>query len=205
MHMCFSLLQTRSEAAMTVLSGHVVVCIFGDVSSALIGLRNLVMPLRASNFHYHELKHIVFVGSIEYLKREWETLHNFPKVSILPVSPRSHYWCVFLPFIHKRKSQMDVIVIALIMPLLLYLVMGLRTQPFPGALSRNIQTLETLLKRNLQASSVAHQTWSLAGIKCINHTSVWTLSLLPTQTSCCVILWCLEQTLLMELFISFYL
>ncbi|MEJ1288567.1 potassium large conductance calcium-activated channel subfamily M alpha member 1 [Cricetulus griseus] len=75
---------TRSEAAMTVLSGHVVVCIFGDVSSALIGLRNLVMPLRASNFHYHELKHIVFVGSIEYLKREWETLHNFPKVSILP-------------------------------------------------------------------------------------------------------------------------
>ena len=78
--------QTRSEAAMTVLSGHVVVCIFGDVKSALIGLRNFVMPLRASNFHYHELKHIVFVGSLEYLKREWETLHNFPKVSILPVS-----------------------------------------------------------------------------------------------------------------------
>ncbi|XP_073427313.1 calcium-activated potassium channel subunit alpha-1 isoform X13 [Dendrobates tinctorius] len=82
-------LLTRSEAAMTVLSGHVVVCIFGDVSSALIGLRNLVMPLRASNFHYHELKPIVFVGSLEYLKREWETLHNFPKVSILPGTPLS--------------------------------------------------------------------------------------------------------------------
>ncbi|CAG5905373.1 unnamed protein product [Menidia menidia] len=80
---------TRSEAAMTVLSGHVVVCIFGDVKSALIGLRNFVMPLRASNFHYHELKHIVFVGSLEYLKREWETLHNFPKVSILPGTPLS--------------------------------------------------------------------------------------------------------------------
>ncbi|KAF7204271.1 transcript variant X1 [Nothobranchius furzeri] len=82
-------LLTRSEAAMTVLSGHVVVCIFGDVKSALIGLRNFVMPLRASNFHYHELKHIVFVGSLEYLKREWETLHNFPKVSILPGTPLS--------------------------------------------------------------------------------------------------------------------
>ncbi|XP_035997808.1 calcium-activated potassium channel subunit alpha-1 isoform X21 [Fundulus heteroclitus] len=80
---------TRSEAAMTVLSGHVVVCIFGDVKSALIGLRNFVMPLRASNFHYHELKHIVFVGSLEYLKREWETLHNFPKLSILPGTPLS--------------------------------------------------------------------------------------------------------------------
>ncbi|XP_071986643.1 calcium-activated potassium channel subunit alpha-1 isoform X9 [Engystomops pustulosus] len=82
-------LLTRSEAAMTVLSGHVVVCIFGDVTSALIGLRNLVMPLRASNFHYHELKPIVFLGSLEYLKREWETLHNFPKVSILPGTPLS--------------------------------------------------------------------------------------------------------------------
>ncbi|XP_053306461.1 calcium-activated potassium channel subunit alpha-1 isoform X5 [Spea bombifrons] len=82
-------LLTRSEAAMTVLSGHVVVCIFGDVTSALIGLRNFVMPLRASNFHYHELKPIVFVGSLEYLRREWETLHNFPKISILPGTPLS--------------------------------------------------------------------------------------------------------------------
>ncbi|XP_077469645.1 calcium-activated potassium channel subunit alpha-1a isoform X8 [Stigmatopora argus] len=80
---------TRSEASMTVLSGHVVVCIFGDVTSALVGLRNLVMPLRASNFHFHELKPIVFVGSLEYLRREWETLHNFPKVSILPGTPLS--------------------------------------------------------------------------------------------------------------------
>lgn len=90
-------LQTRSEASMTVLSGHVVVCIFGDVTSALVGLRNLVMPLRASNFHYHELKPIVFVGSLEYLRREWETLHNFPKVSILPVSVTAH--C------HRRYMQ----------------------------------------------------------------------------------------------------
>lgn len=89
--------QTRSEAAMTVLSGHVVVCIFGDVKSALIGLRNFVMPLRASNFHYHELKHIVFVGSLEYLKREWETLHNFPKVSILPVSTTNSPFLISLP------------------------------------------------------------------------------------------------------------
>ncbi|XP_053357550.1 calcium-activated potassium channel subunit alpha-1a isoform X2 [Clarias gariepinus] len=80
---------TRSEASMTVLSGHVVVCIFGDVTSALVGLRNLVMPLRASNFHYHELKHIVFVGSLDYLRREWETLHNFPKLAILPGTPLS--------------------------------------------------------------------------------------------------------------------
>lgn len=36
----------RNQAAMTVLNGHVVVCLFADPDSPLIGLRNLVMPLR---------------------------------------------------------------------------------------------------------------------------------------------------------------
>lgn len=77
---------------------------------------------------------------------------------------------------------MDRVVVALILPLLLHLVMHLRTQPFPCALSRNIQTLGDLIKRDLQPSSVTHQAWSLAGIKRINHISVYTVSLLPTQT-----------------------
>ncbi len=80
---CF---QDRHQAAMTVLNGHVVVCLFADKDSPLIGLRNFVMPLRASNFHYHELKHVVIVGDVEYLKREWKTLYNLPKISILNVS-----------------------------------------------------------------------------------------------------------------------
>ena len=71
---------------MTVLNGHVVVCLFADPDSPLIGLRNLVMPLRASNFHYHELKHVVIVGAVEYLRREWKTLQNLPKISVLNVS-----------------------------------------------------------------------------------------------------------------------
>ena len=70
---------------MTVLNGHVVVCLFADPDSPLIGLRNLVMPLRASNFHYHELKHVVIVGSVDYIRREWKTLQNLPKISILNV------------------------------------------------------------------------------------------------------------------------
>ena len=58
---------------------------FADPKSPLIGLRNLVMPLRASNFHYHELKHVVIVGAVEYLRREWQNLQNFPKISVLDV------------------------------------------------------------------------------------------------------------------------
>ena len=38
------ILQDRNQAAMTVLNGHVVVCLFADPDSPLIGLRNLVMP-----------------------------------------------------------------------------------------------------------------------------------------------------------------
>lgn len=79
-------LQDREQAAMTVLSNHVVVALFADAHSPLIGLRNLVMPLRASNFHYSELKHVVIVGDKEYIKKEWRNLCNFPKISILDVS-----------------------------------------------------------------------------------------------------------------------
>ena len=101
----------RNQAAMTVLNGHVVVCLFADPDSPLIGLRNLVMPLRfatalhyyrleqfllifyfpfrASNFHYHELKHVVIVGNVDYLRREWKMLQNLPKISVLNGSPLS--------------------------------------------------------------------------------------------------------------------
>ncbi|KAL8575780.1 hypothetical protein ACOMHN_004966 [Nucella lapillus] len=77
----------RNQAAKTGLTNHVVVCLFADAGSPLIGLRNLVMPLRASNFHYHELRHCVIVGNLDYLQREWKSLQNFPKLSILPGSP----------------------------------------------------------------------------------------------------------------------
>ncbi|XP_013413785.1 calcium-activated potassium channel subunit alpha-1 isoform X2 [Lingula anatina] len=68
-------------------SSHVVVCVFADTHSPLMGLCNLVMPLRASNFHFEELKDVILVGDKEYLRREWKGLHNFPKVHILPGSP----------------------------------------------------------------------------------------------------------------------
>ena len=81
---------------MTVLNGHVVVCLFADPDSPLIGLRNLVMPLRASNFHYHELKHVVIVGAVDYLRREWKTLQNLPKISVLNVT---NSYQISLPYI----------------------------------------------------------------------------------------------------------
>ena len=67
------------------MSNHVVVCLFADANSPLIGLRNLVMPLRASNFLNNELKPVIVVGDFEYIRKEWKSLTNFPKISVLPV------------------------------------------------------------------------------------------------------------------------
>ena len=47
-----------------------IVAVFADEDSPLIGLRNLVMPLRASNIPYTELLQVVLVGNVEYIKRK---------------------------------------------------------------------------------------------------------------------------------------
>ena len=60
-----------------VLNSHVVVCIFAEPDGPLIGLRNLVMPLRASNLQYHELKHVVIVGCAQVqLVYTYRVLHS---------------------------------------------------------------------------------------------------------------------------------
>lgn len=66
--------------------GHVIVCVFATANSPLIGLRNFVLPLRASNYHYDELKRIIFIGNKDFLFKEWKSIINFPKIYILPVN-----------------------------------------------------------------------------------------------------------------------
>jgi len=80
---------TRQEATVTMLSGHVIVAIFADEDSPLLGLRNLLMPLRASNLSYNDLKHVVILGNLVFLKREWYLLKNLPKISLMEGSPMS--------------------------------------------------------------------------------------------------------------------
>ncbi|KFR13102.1 Calcium-activated potassium channel subunit alpha-1, partial [Opisthocomus hoazin] len=74
-----ALLSCKDQAALN-LQNHILVCVFGDANSSLIGLQDFVMPLRASNFLYCELKDIVFLGSLEYLRREWKFIQHFPKL-----------------------------------------------------------------------------------------------------------------------------
>uniref|UniRef100_A0A4W3GG77 Calcium-activated potassium channel subunit alpha-1-like n=1 Tax=Callorhinchus milii TaxID=7868 RepID=A0A4W3GG77_CALMI len=66
---------------------HVIVCVFGDARAPSLGLRNFIMPLRASCFTYDELKTIVLVGSLDYLTSEWHSINYFPKLFIMMGSP----------------------------------------------------------------------------------------------------------------------
>ncbi|XP_072213199.1 potassium channel subfamily U member 1 [Excalfactoria chinensis] len=74
-----ALLSCKNQAVLY-LQDHILVCVFGDANSPLIGLQDFVMPLRATNFLYHELKDIVLLGPLEYLQREWKFIQHFPKL-----------------------------------------------------------------------------------------------------------------------------
>uniref|UniRef100_A0A8C0XK08 Potassium channel subfamily U member 1 n=1 Tax=Castor canadensis TaxID=51338 RepID=A0A8C0XK08_CASCN len=76
----------RTDKSKHEFRNHIVACVFGDAHSTLMGLRNFVMPLRASNYTRQELKDIVFIGSLDYLQREWRFLRNFPQIYIMPGS-----------------------------------------------------------------------------------------------------------------------
>ena len=73
----------------------IIVCIHADKSSVLIGLRNFVMPLRASSFARQELPTIIFVTDLSHIEKEWDRLSTFPQIYILNVSHFSMRWIDF--------------------------------------------------------------------------------------------------------------
>lgn len=66
----------------------VIVCLHAHKSSPTIGLRNFVMPLRASSFQRHELPTIIFVTDLDYIRNEWDMISTFPDIYILNVKKR---------------------------------------------------------------------------------------------------------------------
>ncbi|CAB1320000.1 unnamed protein product [Coregonus sp. 'balchen'] len=82
-----SALQTRQSASTLALQDHVVVCVFGDGGSSLLGLGDFMMPLRASSLTAPELRTVVFLGDPHYFSREWPNIQYFPNIYFLPGSP----------------------------------------------------------------------------------------------------------------------
>ena len=46
-----------------------------------------LLIIRASNIPYADLRHIIIVGNMTFLEREWGLLRNMPKISIMNGNP----------------------------------------------------------------------------------------------------------------------
>ncbi|KAJ8005849.1 hypothetical protein DPEC_G00122180 [Dallia pectoralis] len=78
---------TRQSASAVALQDHIVVCVFGDGGSSLLGLGDFMMPLRASSLTTPELRTVVFLGEPDYFSREWPNIQYFPNIYFMPGSP----------------------------------------------------------------------------------------------------------------------
>ncbi|XP_064627153.1 calcium-activated potassium channel slowpoke-like isoform X3 [Lineus longissimus] len=92
---------TYQQAASKHFSNHVVLCLFAESDSPLIGLCSFIMPLRASNLRAIDIKPILIIGNLDYLKREWTNIMNFPQVYILS----TNYVPSLTKTIHIGNSQ----------------------------------------------------------------------------------------------------
>ncbi|XP_055336126.1 calcium-activated potassium channel slowpoke-like isoform X3 [Paramacrobiotus metropolitanus] len=74
-------------AIQTGYSGHIVICVFAKPNASPLDLSELVMPLRSGDIPFEHLKEIVLLGNTVYLEKEWNTLSNFPKITVVRGNP----------------------------------------------------------------------------------------------------------------------
>ena len=66
---------------------HVVLCVFADETSPLLGLHNFLLPLRSKYMPKDQLKPVVIVGNKRFIEREWPLIRKIPDVYVIAGSP----------------------------------------------------------------------------------------------------------------------
>ena len=77
----------KSPEGIPSLENHIVVCVFADKKSPLLGLQNFLIPLRAKSISRESIQPVVIVSKKTFLKREWPFLQNFPEVYVVEGCP----------------------------------------------------------------------------------------------------------------------
>jgi len=70
------------------LADHVILILGAPTATVLsrgVGLRNFMLPLRASSIRSRDIKTIVFCVSRRFIEPEWNTIAMFPKVFVFAV------------------------------------------------------------------------------------------------------------------------
>ncbi len=66
---------------------HIILCIFADGNSPLMGLHSFLKPLRSKSLSPEFVKPVVIVGEKAYIEKEWGIIRNIPNIYIVAGSP----------------------------------------------------------------------------------------------------------------------
>ncbi|XP_042855646.1 calcium-activated potassium channel slowpoke-like [Penaeus japonicus] len=80
-------IMTEDELKAANLRGHVVVFVLAKPDSPTIGLENICQPLRSDCINPSHFRKIIFMGSLDYMKKEWKQLKNIPEIYVADGSP----------------------------------------------------------------------------------------------------------------------
>lgn len=65
------------------LNDHIILCIFSDKKTSLIGLKNFLEPLRSTTIPEGELKELVIIADRDFIEKEWYEICSFPKIRVV--------------------------------------------------------------------------------------------------------------------------
>ena len=66
---------------------HIILCLFANVNSPLLGLHNFLKPLRSKNLPQDSIKPVVIVCEKAFIEKEWPIIRKIPKVYLVEGSP----------------------------------------------------------------------------------------------------------------------
>lgn len=69
------------------ISNHVVLCVFANESSPLLGLHNFIIPLRNKNLSPDSMMPVVIVSNKTFLQREWKFIQTLPEIYLVIGNP----------------------------------------------------------------------------------------------------------------------
>ena len=93
------------------LSNHIVMCLFANEQSPIVGLKNFLEPLRSQSIPREQIKTIVIITNRVFLEKEWELISTFSNVYLVFGSPLS--WAM-LTKAHIETCSVCVILTAIV-------------------------------------------------------------------------------------------
>jgi len=66
---------------------HIILCVFADMKSPLMGLHSFLRPLRSKRISQDAVKPVVIVSEKHYIEKEWAIIRTIPNVYIVIGSP----------------------------------------------------------------------------------------------------------------------